>query len=282
MPCQLPAAESIAADVRRALAEDVGSGDLTAALIPLSRQVHARVISREEAILCGKAWFDQSFLQLDAGIRIDWMARDGAHLRPGQTLCELHGPARKLLTGERTALNFLQTLSGTATMTYRYAEAMGTPNVRLLDTRKTLPGLRLAQKYAVCCGGGKNHRMGLYDAFLIKENHIAAAGSIDAAVRQARQLSSPHTPVEVEVETLDELDTAIAAGADILLLDNMTTEQLRQAVTRVAGRVKLEASGNITLDNIHTVAATGVDYVSTGAITKHLVAIDLSMRFLPD
>lgn len=268
--------------MRRALAEDVGSGDLTAALIPLSRQVHARVISREEAILCGKAWFDQSFLQLDAGIRIDWMARDGAHLRPGQTLCELHGPARKLLTGERTALNFLQTLSGTATMTYRYAEAMGTPNVRLLDTRKTLPGLRLAQKYAVCCGGGKNHRMGLYDAFLIKENHIAAAGSIDAAVRQARQLSSPHTPVEVEVETLDELDTAIAAGADILLLDNMTTEQLRQAVTRVAGRVKLEASGNITLDNIHTVAATGVDYVSTGAITKHLVAIDLSMRFLPD
>lgn len=265
--------------VRRALAEDIGTGDLTAALIPDDAISEAHVISREEAVLCGTAWFDAVFHELDPSIQIAWDAGDGDRIQPDQALCVLHGPSRALLTGERTALNFLQALSGTATTARRYADAVEGTGARILDTRKTVPGLRLAQKYAVRCGGGHNHRMGLYDAILIKENHIMAAGSITNAV-VAAQAQAPGVLIEVEVETLDELREALNAGAKRLLLDDFSLDQLREAVAITAGQAELEASGGITLDNVRSIAETGVDYISVGAITKHLRAIDLSMRFL--
>jgi nicotinate-nucleotide pyrophosphorylase (carboxylating) len=268
----------IQATVRRALAEDIGSGDVTAALIPEDALGTARVISREPAVLCGCAWFDAVFAELDERIHVKWNLRDGDRVHADQTLCTLSGPARALLTGERAALNLLQTLSGTATRAAQYAAAVAGLPVRVLDTRKTLPGLRMEQKYAVRTGGCHNHRIGLYDGILIKENHIAAAGSIHAAVAAARALDT-HLPVEIEVENLTQLREGLAAGADILLLDNFTLELMREAVALNAGRAKLEASGGVTLENIRSIAATGVDYISTGALTKDLRAIDLSMRF---
>jgi nicotinate-nucleotide pyrophosphorylase (carboxylating) len=264
--------------VRAALQEDVGSGDVTAELIPAAQQARARVITRQAAILCGMAWFNAVFAELDSTVSVRWLARDGAAVRPGETLCTLAGPARALLTGERTALNFLQTLSATATCARRHADAVTGLPVQILDTRKTIPGLREAQKYAVRTGGCYNHRNGLYDAYLIKENHIRAAGSIASAVARARELH-PELPLEVEVEHREQLEEALAAGAERLLLDNFTSEQLRDAVTRVAGRARLEASGGFTLANLREVATTGVDYISIGSLTKHIQAVDLSMEF---
>ena len=272
--------QDLSETVARALAEDVGSGDVTAELLPPDALSRARVISREHAVLCGRAWFDEVFRQLDPTVRVAWRVADGATIAPDDTLCELTGPTRALLTGERTALNFLQTLSGTATAARRYAEAVAHTRARVLDTRKTLPGLRSAQKFATRCGGCLNHRMGLYDLVLVKENHILAAGSIAAAVVAARRLF-PELEVEVEVEDLSELDEALAAGADIVLLDNFDLPGLRAAVQRVAGRARLEASGNVDLENVSAFAETGVDYVSAGSLTKHVRAVDLSMRFLP-
>ena len=274
--------EDLVDQVRRALAEDVGSGDLTAALVPALRPGRARVITREAAVICGQAWFDEVFRQLDPAVKVEWQTGEGAAVEPGQILCRLAGPARALLTGERTALNFLQTLSGTATVTRRYAEAIAGLPCRVLDTRKTVPGLRRAQKYAVRCAGGSNHRMGLHDGILIKENHIAAAGSIGAAVAASRSGGSG-VPVEVEVETLDELRQALDAGADMALLDEFSLDELRAAVAlnrgHANGPMKLEASGNVTLDTLRAIAATGVDFVSVGSLTKHVRAVDLSMRF---
>jgi nicotinate-nucleotide pyrophosphorylase (carboxylating) len=263
--------------VKNALAEDVGSGDLTAQLIGLETVAQAQVVSREAAILCGIAWFNEVFEQLNSEIKITWYAEDGDQIQPNQKLCDLEGSARDLLTGERTALNFLQLLSGTATMAHEYVKAAR--NAVVLDTRKTIPGLRDAQKYAVVCGGAKNHRMGLYDAFLIKENHIFAAGSIENAVTAAQQLAA-NLSVEVEVETLDELKEALQAGADIVLLDNFSLVQLEEAVAITQGKAKLEASGGVNLETIRAIANTGVDFISVGAITKDVKAIDLSMRFL--
>ena len=280
MPSNDIAINDVRTDVRRALAEDVGGGDITAALIDADRQAEATVISREHAVLCGQAWFEQAFLLLDESVRIDWRVADGDAMEPNQILCVVYGPARVLLTGERTALNFLQTLSATATAARRYVAALGDSGVQLLDTRKTIPGLRQAQKYAVRCAGGRNHRMGLYDGVLIKENHIAAAGSISRAVDQARHHAPHGIAVEVEVEDLQQLHEALAAGADIVLLDNMEPDTLREAVAITAGQAKLEASGGITLDNIRAIADTGVDYISIGAITKHVQAVDLSMRIV--
>jgi nicotinate-nucleotide pyrophosphorylase (carboxylating) len=271
--------EAIRDQVSRALTEDVGDGDLTANLIPEDARSEATVVSREAATLCGRDWFEQVFALLDASIRIDWKAADGDRVEANQVLCSLSGPSRPLLTGERTALNFLQSLSGTATLARHYAEAVAGTGVKVLDTRKTIPGLRQAQKYAVRCGGCHNHRIGLYDGVLIKENHIAAAGSIAEAITQARRHAPANIPVEVEVEDLGQVDEALAAGADILLLDNMPPATLRQAVEQNQGRAKLEASGGITLDNIREIAETGVDYISIGELTKHLRAVDLSMRF---
>ena len=268
----------VAADAARALAEDVGAGDLTAALIPAGQRMAANVISREAGVLCGTDWFEAIFHGIDPAIRITWRVRDGDALTRDLVLCELEGPARGLLTGERTALNFLQTLSGTATAANRYvAVVAGTPT-RILDTRKTLPGLRHAQKYAVRCGGAHNHRQGLFDGILIKENHIHAAGSIAAAVAQAKRLH-PGIPVEVETENLDELHEALAAGAEIIMLDNYGLDEMREACRIVAGRARLEASGNVDMESLRAIAETGVDYISIGAITKHLRALDLSMRF---
>ncbi len=273
-----PLPDDITATVQRALAEDLGSGDLTAALIPADRHARGHVLSREAAVLCGSAWFEEVFRQLDDCIRIQWLAQDGEPVRRDQMLCRLQGPARTLLSGERTALNFLQTLSGTATMVRRYAEAVQDTRAVILDTRKTLPGLRSAQKYAVRCGGASNHRMGLFDGILIKENHIMAAGNITAAVTTARRQGNK-VPVEVEVENLDQLREALTAGADILLLDNFNPDTLREAVRITAGRAKLEASGGIDMAQLRIVAETGVNYISVGALTKHVCAIDLSMRF---
>ena len=270
---------NIAHDVRIALAEDVGSGDLTARLIPGSTLAEARVISRENAVVCGGAWFDEVFRQLDPDVQVVWHCADGDRVVPDQVLCVVQGAARSLLTGERSALNFLQTLSGTATVTRRYVDALADTQTKILDTRKTIPGLRAAQKYAVRCGGGQNHRMGLYDAVLIKENHIAAAGSITQAVAAIRGLMGTGFKIEVEVENLAQLKDAIDAGVDIVLLDNMDTQMIADAVTVAAGRVLMEASGGITLDNIYDYAKTGVNFISIGAITKHLHAVDLSMRF---
>jgi nicotinate-nucleotide pyrophosphorylase (carboxylating) len=276
---QLTLPTDISETVQRALQEDIGSGDITSQLIPAHVQAQAQVISREGAILCGTAWFNEVFKQLDSQVQFKWLVQDGEAIQPLQRLCQLSGPVRALLTGERTALNFLQLLSGTATVTQRYVAAIEGTHTRILDTRKTLPGLRRAQKYAVQCGGGRNHRLGLYDAFLIKENHILAAGSITQAVTTARH-HAPHLPIEVEVETLEQITEALQTGAEILLLDNFNLEQLREAVIQVQGQARLEASGNITLDTIRLIAETGVDYISVGAITKNVQAIDLSMRVL--
>ncbi len=270
--------ETIDDAVRRALREDVGGGDLTAALVPEGVCSAAHVVCREQAVLCGTRWFDHVFQTLDPGVRIEWRAEDGDDVAAGQALCHLSGPTRALLTGERTALNFLQTLSGTATSTRRHVRALEGTGARLLDTRKTIPGLRAAQKYAVRCGGGHNHRIGLYDGILIKENHISAAGSIGAAVAKARSLY-PAIQVEVEVETLAELEQAIGAGADIALLDDFPLPDLREAVARNAGRVRLEASGGYELTTLREAALAGVDYISVGALTKHVRAVDLSLRF---
>ena len=269
----------ISETVQRALQEDVGSGDITGQLIPANVQAQAQVISRESAILCGTAWFNEVFKQLDSQLQVKWLVQDGEVIQPKQLLCQLSGPARALLTGERTALNFLQLLAGTATVTQRYVATIEGTHTRLLDTRKTLPGLRSAQKYAVQCGGGNNHRLGLYDGLLIKENHILAAGSITQAVIAARH-HVPLLPVEVEVETLEQITEALQAGADMLLLDNFNLKQLGEAVIQVQGRAKLEASGGITLDTIRAIAETGVDYISVGTITKNIQAVDLSMRML--
>jgi len=258
MSASLPT--DISATVQRALAEDIGDGDLTAALIPADTRARGRVISREEAVLCGTAWFDEVFRQVDDAIAIHWEAGDGAMVRKDQLLCRLEGPARGLLTGERSALNFLQTLSGTATLARRYAGAVKGTHAIILDTRKTLPGLRSAQKYAVRCGGANNHRMGLFDGILIKENHIMAAGGISPAVHAARK-GGAKVPVEVEVETLEQLEEALAAGADILLLDNFDLGRMGKAVKLAAGRAKLEASGGIDMTSIKAVAETGVDYI---------------------
>lgn len=269
--------EAIEANVQAALAEDIGTGDITAALIPEGTMGHAEVITRENAIVCGQAWFDAVFHHLNPQIRIKWKAKESAAVRAGDQLCILSGPARDLLSGERTALNFLQTLSGTATTTHRYARLLKGTRTRLLDTRKTLPGLRAAQKYAVACGGGHNHRIGLYDAILIKENHIAASGSIAKAVQCARRLS-PGMKVEVETEHLGELEEALAAGADIVMLDDYSLDDMRTAVRTVRGRALLEVSGGIEEMQLRRIAETGVDFISVGALTKHLRATDLSMR----
>jgi len=263
--------------VSRAIAEDLGSGDLTAELIGRHTAAAAHVVAREPATLCGRAWFDETFRQLDPRVRVAWRSEDGAAIASDSIVCELRGPARSIVTGERTALNFLQTLSGTATATRSLVDIVTGTHTRILDTRKTLPGLRLAQKYAVRCGGGSNHRVGLHDAILIKENHIAAAGSIAAAVSAARALH-PRLMVEVEVENFTELDEAIAARADRIMLDEFSLADMRRAVERVAGRVALEASGGVQEDGLRAIAQTGVDFISIGALTKHVRAIDLSMR----
>ncbi|WP_108445103.1 carboxylating nicotinate-nucleotide diphosphorylase [Halomonas denitrificans] len=272
-------AEEIRDSAARLLAEDVGPGDITAQLIPEKQTARARVITREATILCGVAWVDELFRRLDPRVSLHWQAADGDRLAAGQAFLELEGPARSLLTGERAALNLLQTLSATATRTRHYVDLLEGTGVRLLDTRKTLPGLRLAQKYAVTCGGGHNHRIGLYDAFLIKENHIAACGGIEAAVKEARDIARD-LPVEVEVETFEELDLALAAGADVIMLDNFSLDDMREAVARTAGRATLEASGNVDETTLRAIAETGVDCISSGALTKDLKAIDLSMRFI--
>ncbi|MCX4189148.1 carboxylating nicotinate-nucleotide diphosphorylase [Methylophaga sp. OBS3] len=272
-------AEFIQSQVRLALLEDVGQQDLTADLIPLDSVAHAKLISREAGVLCGSDWLTTVFKSLDQSIEITWFKQDGDVLAANDTICEIKGSARHILTGERTALNFLQTLSATASITRQYADALSDLPVALLDTRKTLPGYRMAQKYAVRCGGGVNHRFGLFDAILIKENHIQAAGNIGAAVLMARNLH-PGISIEVEVESLDELAQALAAQADIILLDNFSIEMLRQAVSTNQSQALLEASGGISLDNIRTIAETGVDRISVGALTKDIRALDLSLRFI--
>jgi len=279
----MPATPSdLGEQVALALAEDVGTGDLTAALVPAGRTGRATVITREPAVVCGQPWFDEVFRQLDPLVRVAWDVAEGSAVQPDQRLCRLEGPARSLLTGERTALNFLQTLSGTATVARRYAEVLAGLPCRVLDTRKTIPGLRCAQKYAVRCGGGGNHRMGLYDGILVKENHILAAGSIAAAVAAARAQGAT-VPVEVEVETLEELRQALDAGAEMALLDEFSLDDLRVAVamsrSHPRGSIKLEASGSVTRETLRAIAETGVDFVSVGSLTKHVRAVDLSMRF---
>ncbi|EPX9364162.1 carboxylating nicotinate-nucleotide diphosphorylase [Aeromonas veronii] len=286
--------QDVSRAVRAALLEDLGdalttldqpdaSADITAQLIPADRMATARVITREAGVFCGQPWVDEVFLQLKAQlggeVKVEWKVQDGEVLSPNQELFRLHGPARLLLTGERNALNFVQTLSGVATLTARYVAELEGTDCRLLDTRKTIPGLRTAQKYAVTCGGGKNHRIGLYDAYLIKENHILACGGIAEAINEARHLN-PGKPVEVEVETLAELEQALAAHADIVMLDNFDVTMMREAVAINQGRAKLEVSGNVTLDTLAEFAATGVDFISVGALTKHVRALDLSMRFI--
>ncbi|MDO6454673.1 carboxylating nicotinate-nucleotide diphosphorylase [Neptunomonas phycophila] len=270
---------TIEQNVKTALQEDIGDGDITARLIPESEQATARVISREHATISGSAWVDEVFRQVDAGMDISWNVKDGDQVTPNQALFTVTGSARSILTAERAALNFLQTLSGTATVSQQYADKVATTKVKLLDTRKTIPGLRLAQKYAVTCGSCYNHRIGLYDAFLIKENHIMACGGIKAAIETA-QTTAPGKPVEIEVETLEQLHEALAADADIIMLDNFTLEQMREAVAITNGRAKLEASGNITDETLVPIAETGVDYISIGALTKHCRAVDLSLRLI--
>jgi len=265
-------------NVAAALAEDVGAGDLTARLAP-DRPARARVVCREPAVLCGSAWFEACMRRLDPGVHIDWRVRDGERAEPGALLCVIEGRARALLSGERCALNFLQLLSAVATVTRRYVDAIAGTRAAILDTRKTLPGLRVAQKHAVVTGGGMNHRMGLWDAILIKENHIAAAGGVSAALRAAAMYASQAQWVQIEVETLDQLHEAVDAGANMVLLDNMDLAQMREAVRWTAGRATLEASGGITLENVRAIAETGVDRISIGALTKDVRAIDLSMRF---
>ena len=275
---ELPA--DLATQVDAALREDIGSGDVTAALVPAGQRVRGSVVTREAAILCGRAWAEETFRRLDPQVRLSWHAADGERLGANQVICEIEGPARAVLTGERTALNFLQLLSGTATATRRLVDAVAGTPCRILDTRKTLPGLRTAQKYAVRCGGGDNHRMGLYDRVLIKENHIAAAGSLTAAIEAARR-SAPELTVEVEVESAAELEEALGAHPDIIMLDDFSLAGLQAAVklNQARGRpVKLEASGSVSPETVGAIAATGVDYISVGALTKHVRAVDLSMR----
>lgn len=263
-------------EIKQFLEEDIGSGDITAAIIPEAMRAEAEVMTREAMVLCGRAWFEAVFKALDADIVIEWFAAEGEAVGQDTLLCKLSGSARNLLTGERTALNLLQTLSATATVAKRYADAVSGTGCKVLDTRKTIPGLRNAQKYAVACGGCYNHRIGLYDGVLIKENHIIAAGSIAQAIRAARQLSS--VPVEVEVESLQEFLEAVAAKPDRIMLDNFSLEDMAEAVKLNSGAIELEASGNIGLHNIRAIAETGVDYISIGALTKHVAAVDLSMR----
>jgi nicotinate-nucleotide pyrophosphorylase (carboxylating) len=273
-----PSAEDVRGDAARALAEDIGAGDVTAALLPAGAIATARVVTREDAVVCGQAWFEACFRALDPACTIDWQVRDGAHAGAGHTLCTIRGNARAVLSAERCALNFLQSLSGTATTTAKHVAAVRGTRAIILDTRKTIPGLRLAQKYAVRCGGGENHRIGLFDAILIKENHIAAAGSLTAAVRKARAQSQALF-LEVEVENFADLEEALATGAvDRIMLDEFSLEDMTRAVKLVAGRVALEASGGVDLAGLRAVADTGVDYISIGALTKHVRAIDLSLR----
>jgi nicotinate-nucleotide pyrophosphorylase (carboxylating) len=280
MPPPLPL--GIATDVSRALAEDLGDGDLTAQLIGSGARSIAQVVVRESAVLCGRAWFDETFRQIDPRVSVAWRAEDGARIAADSLVCELEGPARSIVTGERTALNFLQTLSGTATATRAFRDLVAGTQTRILDTRKTLPGLRLAQKYAVRCGGGENHRIGLFDAVLIKENHIAAVGSLGAAVALARQ-RSPRVMIEVEVETLAQLREALGTDADRIMLDDFGLETMREAVAlrdaQSGKRHELEASGSMNAETLRAVAETGVDFISVGALTKHVRAIDFSMRF---
>jgi len=267
--------------VSRALREDIGSGDVTAELIPPSKHFRAHVLCRQQAILCGAPWFNETFRQIDPAVHVNWRLPEGSAVAPDTVLCMLSGPARSILTGERSALNFLQLLSATATITHRYAQALAGTSCRILDTRKTIPGLRSAQKYAVRCGGGQNHRIGLYDMVLIKENHIAAAGSIGAAVTAAR-VTAPSLRVEVETENLKQLREALEAHADIIMLDNFDLDTLRAAVElnrSHANRALLESSGGVTFDQLHSVAQMGVDFISVGSLTKNVEAIDLSMRF---
>ena len=275
---ELPA--DLGSQVEAALREDIGSGDVTAALVPAAQQVRGATVTREGGVLCGRAWADETFRRLDSRVRLDWHADDGARARARAGHLRHRGPARAVLSGERTALNFLQLLSATATVTRSFVDAVAGTGCRILDTRKTLPGLRSAQKYAVRCGGGDNHRMGLYDRVLIKENHIAAAGSITAAIAAARS-SAPGITVEVEVESLTELEEALSAKPDMVMLDEFSLRDLQAAVTlnrARGGHAKLEASGSVTLESVRAVAATGVDYVSVGSLTKHVHALDLSMR----
>ncbi len=274
-----PQPKTVTENVRAALVEDIGSGDLTAALIPVDAEAEAYVITREAAVVCGRPWVDEVFRQLDTRVQLEWQVQEGDWVTPDQELFRLRGSARALLTGERTALNFLQTLSGTATEARRWAEAVADLAVKILDTRKTIPGLRDAQKYAVRCGGCHNHRHGLYDGVLIKENHIHAAGSITQAVTKVRPYAQGKL-VEVEVENINELQEALAAGADIIMLDNFTLQQIHQAVAINRGKANLEVSGNVSLETVRPLAETGVDFISTGALTKHLRAVDLSMRFV--
>lgn len=271
--------QSVTLNVRAALAEDIGSGDITAMLIPADQIATATVITREDCIFCGKAWVAEVFAQLDPSVCIEWLVEDGQWAKANSELFRLTGSARSLLTGERTALNFVQTLSGTATTSHYHANLVAHTKVKLLDTRKTLPGLRDAQKYAVACGGCHNHRIGLYDAFLIKENHIAACGGIAQAVSNARNLA-PGKPVEVEVENLKELEQALTAKADIIMLDNFSLDDMRAAVALNKGQAKLEASGNVTPQTLPQIVRTGVDFISIGGLTKHLHAIDLSMTII--
>lgn len=276
--------DEIARNVQQALAEDIGAGDLTASLIPGEKALSASVISREDAVLCGVQWFEACFLTLAPDTTIDWFARDGDFVQAGQKLCEIKGNARALLTAERSALNFLQLLSAVATQTKRYVDAIAGTKAVIVDTRKTLPGLRMAQKYAVTCGGGVNHRLGLYDGILIKENHIMAAGGIKPALREAQAIAPPNVFIQIEVESLQELQEALAAGASMVLLDNFNLDQLRDAVVltrqKTDERVILEASGNVTLQTVRQIAETGVDRISVGSLTKDIRAVDLSMRLV--
>ncbi len=271
-------AAEIQRNVATALAEDIGSGDLTALLTPVGHPARGIVVSREEAVLCGAEWFDACFLSLDAKARIRWLARDGARIHAGQMLCEIDADTRALLTAERPALNFLQLLSGTATVTRMFVDAIAGTKAKIVDTRKTLPGLRLAQKYAVRCGGGSNHRLGLYDGILIKENHIMAAGGMAPVLAQARALAPENVFIQIEVETLEQLDAALAAGAKMILLDNMNLAQMCKAVSLTAGRAVLESSGGVDLSKVRAIAETGVDRISIGCLTKDVRAIDLSLR----
>ena len=278
MEFSIPLAAEIQRNVLAALAEDIGGADLTALLSPEGTPAHGTVISREDAVLAGSAWFDACFLRLDPAARIEWSARDGERISAGQTLCRINADTRALLTAERAALNFLQLLSATATVTRRYVDAIAGTRAKIVDTRKTLPGLRLAQKYAVTCGGGINHRLGLYDGILIKENHIMAAGGVTPALDRARALGQRDVFIQIEVETLDQLAEALDAGAKMILLDNMDLAQMHQAVVINRGRALLEASGGIRMESVRAIAETGVDRISIGTLTKDIRAIDLSLR----
>ena len=273
--------DEVRRNVRAAIVEDVGSGDINAALIPTEQMATAHLITRTAGVFCGQPWADETCQQIDTSITIEWLVHDGQSVTPGDTLLVAHGPARSLLTCERIMLNFIQLLSGTATAASQYVEAISETSAKILDTRKTVPGLRIAQKYAVAVAGAKNHRMGLFDAYLIKENHIAAAGGITESVDIARR-QNPNIKIEVEVETISQLVEAIEADVDMALLDNFSMEKLREAVTLSGGNIQLEASGGITLENVVSIAQTGVNYISVGEITKNIEPMDLSLRFEPE